>query len=111
MSVYTYPPFPSSTNITTFLVQLIEWIIEIPIIAVANFFTGIAGSMTSAGESDTSSVLGFIGKAWDGSLQAFSGLGIFAPIVASLVFGIGILILIFFVFKAIQLAMRETEED
>jgi len=111
MSVYTYPPFPTSTSITIFLVQLIEWIIEIPIIAIANFFTGIAGSMTSAGESDTSSVLGFIGKAWDGSLQAFSGLGIFAPIVASLVFGIGILILIFFVFKAIQLAVRETEED
>jgi len=110
--LYTYPPFPNlSSSPTTFLLQLFEWIFEIPLIGIANFFTGVIGATTSGSETSVSQVAGFIGTTWANSLSSFKSLGVLAPIVASLIWGAGILILIFFVFKAIQLGTRETEED
>jgi hypothetical protein len=111
--VYSYPSFPTyyGGNLGTFLLQLLTWIISVPLIAAANFFISIIGSATTAGQNSTSSVIGFIGATWNNSLQAFSSLGIFAPVIASLIWGFSVLILIFFIFKAIQLGAHETEEN
>ena len=110
--MYSYPPFPIlSSSPTTFLLQLFEWIFEVPLVGIANFFEGVIGSTTSGSETSIAQVTGFIGTTWANSLSSFKPLGVLAPIVASLIWGAGILILIFFVFKAVQLGMRETEED
>jgi len=110
--VYKYPKFPTlGSHPATFLLQLFKWILEVPLVAIANFLRGIAGAATSGSESSVSQVAGFIGTTWANSLSSFKSLGALAPIFASLIWGAGILILIFFVFKAVQLAMRETEED
>ena len=110
--LYSYPPFPNFSNgITTFIIQLFEWFIEVPLIAAANFFGGISDSITNSAETSSSSIIGFIGTTWDNSINSFKSLGIFAPIVASVIWGASILILIFFIFKALQLGIRETEED
>ena len=45
--VYAYPPFPSfAGGIGGFIIGLLEWAIEIPLIALANMFTGITGAST-----------------------------------------------------------------
>jgi hypothetical protein len=108
--VYCYPPYPTSTSALGFIEGLIEWIIGVPMVAIANFIEGIAGSVTSAGQTDATDVIGFIGTTWNGSVASFSAFGIFAPIAAAFIWGVGILVLIFFIFKAVQLATRETEE-
>lgn len=110
--VYAYPPFPStSSGIVAFLVGLVEWVIEVPLIAIANFILSISGAASSAGANSTGAVFGFIASTWNNSIQAFSAFGVLAPILAALIWGIAFLILIFFIFKAIQLGIRETEED
>lgn len=110
--VYAYPPFPStSSGIVAFLIGLVEWVIEVPLIALANFILSITGAASTAGANSTGAVLGFIGATWDNSIRSFSAFGVLAPIMAAAIWGIAFLILIFFVFKAIQLGIRETEED
>jgi len=112
MGTYTYPPFPTlGSSPSTFLLQLFKWILEVPLVAIANFLRGVAGATTSGSESSVAAITGFIGTTWANSVSSFQSLGVLAPIIASLIWGAGILILIFFVFKAVQLGMRETEED
>ena len=110
--IYSYPPFPQFNNsLTTYIISILEWIFEIPLIAAANFFGGISDSITSSAETSSASVIGFIGTTWDNSVNSFKSLGIFAPVVASIIWGGSIVILIFFISKALQLGIRETEED
>jgi len=110
--MYSYPPFPTlSSSPTTFILQLFEWIFEVPLVGIANFFEGVIGATTTGSETSASQIAGFIGTTWANSLSSFQSLGVLAPIAASLIWGAGIIILVFFVFKAIQLAVRETEED
>ena len=110
--IYSYPPFPQFNNsLTTYIISILEWIFEIPLIAAANFFGGISDSITNSTETTSASVIGFIGTTWDNSVNSFKSLGIFAPVVASIIWGGSIVILIFFISKALQLGIRETEED
>ena len=108
---YAYPNFPTYTSVTQFVIALLEWIILVPLTAIANFIIAIAGALQQGGQSSAVSISAFIGETWNNSIQSFSSLGVFAIVVASLMWGISIMILIFFVFKAIQLSIRETEED
>ena len=110
--IYSYPQFPSYNNsLTTYIISILEWIVEIPLIAGANFFGGISNSITTSAQTSSSSIIGFIGTTWDNSITSFRSLGIFAPVVASIIWGGSIVILIFFIAKALQLGIRETEED
>ena len=112
MTTYSYPPFPNFGNgIASFLISLLEWLLEVPLIAFANFLTGIAGAITNSSESSAGTIIGFIGQTWANSVASFKQFGILAPILASAIWGVSILILIFFIFKAVQLGVRETEED
>ena len=112
MATLTYPAFPTfNTSITTYIISVIEWILEIPLIAIGKFVEGISGSVTTSAETSSNSIIGFIGITWDNSINSFKSLGIFAPVVASIIWGGSIVILIFFIFKALQLGIRETEED
>ena len=112
MGTYTYPPFPTTgQGLSAFLISLVEWVIEVPLIAIANIITGIGGSATTAGETSTTSVIGFIGQTWNQSIASFAQFGVLAPLIASLIWGLSIIVLIFFAFKAIQLATREIEEE
>jgi len=108
----SYPSFPYySGNIGDYLVQLILWFFSIPLIALANFVIGITGGLTSGASQSAGSISGFIGSVFSSSISGFKSFGPFAIVVASFVWGTAIVILIFFVFKAIQLASHETEDD
>ena len=112
MPTYSYPPFPSTGGaITNFAIALLEWIIEVPLVALANFITGIGGAVTTGSESSATKITGFIGQTWANSVLAFEPYGIIAPLLAALIWGAAIVVLVFFIFKAVQLGIRETEED
>lgn len=93
------------------MLSVLIWFIEIPLIGIANIFIDIFSGIGSGVGSSASSILGFPGQIFQQTEQAFSGFGVLAPILAALVWGIAFLILIFFIFKAIQLALEETTED
>lgn len=110
--MYTYPPFPNlNSGIGTFLIQLIEWIIEVPLVAIANFVIGIESSAQTGASNSIGAVFGFIGVTWDNSVASFQQFGVLAPIIAGIIWGTALLILIFFVGKAIELTIREVEND
>lgn len=109
---FSYPSFPSyNGNVGTYLMDLIFWVLSIPLVAIGNFIAGIGAGVTSGASSSASSVLGFVGVEFVDSEHAFSFAGPFAIVIASAVWGVAIIILIFFIFKAIQLAMDMTTED
>lgn len=112
MTTFAYPPFPTySGNIGDFLLNLIFWFLSIPAVALGNFVAGLTGGITSGASSSAASVMGFIGSSFQQSENSFTFAGPFAIIIASAVWGMAILILIFFILKGIQLAMHESEDD
>ncbi len=113
MISYPNPPaMPSSpSGFGIFILQILFWLIEEVFIGIANVFIQIFGGLASGAGSSAQSVTGFIGATWNQSVQAFSAYGIFAPIIAAAIWGVAVVILIFFIFKAIQLAMAETTDD
>ena len=108
---YAYPSFPSYTSVIQFVEALLEWMLLVPLTAIANFIIAIASGLQQGGQSSAVSISAFIGETWNNSIQSFSSLGVFAIVVASLMWGLALMILTFFIFKTLQLAIRETEED
>ena len=113
MGYYSYPPFPSlsGSNFSSFFFGLLEWIIEVPIIGIMNLFLGLIGSFSTGIDNSSQNIGSFIGNIFNQSVASFSQFGIFAPILASMIWGLSILILIFFIFKSLQLSVREVEEE
>lgn len=112
MGYYTYPPYPTwSGGVGNFVIAMLEWIIELPLVALANFLYGIAGSATTGSETSITSITGFIGSVWQQSIASFTEFGVLAPILAALIWGAAIVILIFFIFKAFQVGAHEMEGD
>ena len=109
---FNYPNFPTTNNgITSWIIGLFEWIFEVPLVAIANLIAGIGTGFTTGAQTSADNVAGFVGTTFNNSLTAFQGFGVLAPIIASAIWGGAIIILIFFIFKAIQLGTREMEED
>lgn len=113
----SYPSFPTYSGGTSalaiggYILQIILWFIEIPLIGIANVFIAFFDGLSSGTGSSVNSIIGFPGQIFASTVQAFSALGIFAPIVAAIVWGAALVVLVFFIFKAIQLALDETTED
>ena len=113
----SYPSFPTipsnitASSIGSYVLQVIIWFIEIPLIGIANVFIAFFDGLSSGAGNSVNSIVGFPGQIFQSTESAFSSLGIFAPIAAAAVWGVALVILIFFIFKAIQLAMDETTED
>ena len=107
---YTWPSFPtmpsSIQDIPFFLVEIILYPFEMLFAAFGDIIQGgSSGAATGLGNS-ASAVLGFLGSVWGNSIAPFKTYGIFAPILGSLIWGMGLAILIFFV----MMAFHETEE-
>ena len=56
-------------------------------------------------------VLGSLGKIFNQNVAAFKSLGIFAMPAAATLWGVSLVIIVFFVFKAIQVALSQTTQD
>jgi hypothetical protein len=108
----SYPQFPTYTgSIPSFLLQIILWILEIPLIAIGNMIIGVSGSATNSLGTGVSTVISFPATIFRQSEASFRAYGVFAPIIVSLIWGVSIIILIFFIFKAVQIAGTEMTND
>ena len=107
----TYPPFPQNGNIATELVQILIWIFEIPVIAMANGIIGISGNITNGLSSSAITIFSFPGQIFQQTVSAFKAYGVLAPIIASVIWGISIIILVFMVLKAVQIGGDELTNE
>jgi hypothetical protein len=107
-----YPPFPAyNGNLAQTIIALVLWIIEIPLIAIANAIIAIAGGASSSAAQSLGIILEFPGQIFAQTESSFSAYGIFAPIIASLIWGATLIILIFLILKAFQIAGDELTNE
>ncbi len=107
-----YPPFPTyKGDLATTIIQIILWIIEIPLIAIGNMIIAIAGGASTGAEQSITTVLEFPAQVFDSTVSSFSAYGVFAPVIASLIWGVSLIILVFLIFKAIQIAGDEITNE
>ena len=106
---FTYPTFPtlSSSNIGSSLVQLLIWIFSIPVVAIAKVIRDITSAIGTAAGQTAGTVINFPGKIFQQTEASFTSYGVLAPIIAAAIWGISIVLLIFFVIKAAQVGLNE----
>lgn len=107
----SYPEFPANNNIANEIIALILWIIEIPMVALANVIITVFQYIGQSMGSSAGEILAFPGQIFQQTVNSFHQYGIFAPIIASIIWGIAIIILIFFGFKALQIAGDEATNE
>jgi len=107
-----YPPFPQwNGSITTFLMQMILWIIEIPLIAIMNVIIAVVSDIGNTLGSTGAEIIAFPATIFKESVASFSVFGVFAPVIASFIWGTSIIILVFFVFTALHIGESEMENE
>ena len=110
--MFSYPSFPQwNGSISNLLLQIILWIVEIPLIAIGNVIIGVSGSVGNSIGSGASTVISFPATIFKQSEASFRAYGVFAPIIVSVIWGASIIILIFFIFKAVQIAGDEMTNE
>jgi hypothetical protein len=106
-----YPPFPTHSSISNEIVALLLWIIETPIVIIANVFITAFTDLGQAMGSSADEIAAFPGQIFSQTVNSFKAYGIFAPIIAAAIWGVAILILVFFVFKIIQVSGDEITNE
>ena len=91
--------------------QFLLWIIEVPAVAFANLLVGIFGGFTTGANSSAFSVGAFIGTAFSDTESSLAPLGIFAIPVAAIVWGLGVVILAYFIMFIIGIVIGQGERD
>lgn len=108
----SYPPFPNlNGTLQQNIMSLIMWVFETIITAFVIGTQTIATDIYSSVGGTISSIVEFPAKIFDQTESAFSGYGILAPILASLVWGVSIIILVFLLLKASQIGASEITNE
>ena len=106
--VFSYPNFPVyNGSISQMIISLFLWFIELPLIVIGNIIITIGGSVANSAGSTASSVISFPGAIFQQTESSFSAYGVFAPVIASVIWGTSIIILSFMVIKAVQISADE----
>lgn len=79
--------------------------------AFGNLLVGIFGGFTTGASSSASSVGGFIGTAFSDTENSLAPLGVFAIPVAAIVWGLGLVILVYFIMFIIGIVISQGERD
>ena len=104
----TYPNFPTyNGNLGQTIAQIFLWVCEIPLIALANGFIAIAGGATTSASSSINTILLFPGTIFQQTVASFAQYGVLAPVIASVIWGVSLVILVFLVLKAFQIGTDE----
>ena len=107
----SYPPFPTDSSISAEIIALVLWMIEIPFIAVANVIIVAMSYIGSAMGSSAASIISFPGQIFAQTENSFKAYGIFAMPISAAIWGVSILILVFFIFKIIQVSGDEITNE
>lgn len=104
---YPYPHFPSEPTtiqgFALFLINVVLWFFELAMVMIANVLIEIVGAIGQSGANTTSQIIGYLGQAFTNSEVSLSVAGPFAPILASLIWGISIVIIIVAIIKGTQI--------
>lgn len=107
-SLYSYPPFPpqpqSAAGIGNFILAFLIWIVEVPLITIANVIIGIGNGVSNSGQGTAEDIINYLGRSFQNSVSSLAIFGAAAPIVASIIWGTSIIIIVFLIFKAAQIA-------
>ena len=106
-----YPGFPADTNIASEIIAILIWIIEIPTIALANVVIATMGDVGNAAGNSAAQIIAFPGAMFSQTENSFRAYGIFAMPISAAIWGVSILILIFFIFKALQIGGDEMTNE
>ena len=113
--MFSYPNFPiwdgSFSDLPSFVLQIVLWIIEVPAIAFANLMVGIFGGFTSGASASANNVGAFIGVAFGDTESSLAPLGVFAIPVAAIIWGLGVAILAYFIMFVIGIVIDQGEKD
>ena len=105
------PTFSYGSSITTFIIDFLIWLVEIPfyglVIILEDIFNAVAGSSSST----ISGLFGILTGSFSQTVQALSGFGIFASVIAAVIWGISLLIILLFVGWAIHLVINDAEDE
>ena len=108
----TYPPFPNlNGSLSQNIMSLIMWVFETILTAFVIGIQTIAGDIYNSVGSTISSIVEFPAKIFDQTESDFSGYGILAPILASIIWGVSIIILVFLLLKASQIGASEITNE
>ena len=108
----SYPPFPNlNGTVSQNIMSLIMWVFETILTAFVIGIQTIAGDIYNSIGGTISSIVSFPAKIFDQTVSDFSGYGILAPILASIIWGVSIIILVFLLLKASQIGASEITNE
>ena len=103
-----YPNFPTyNGNLAQTIIEILLWMVEIPVIAIGNVIISVFGGVGTAASTTATDIISFPGAIFVQTELSFKAYGVLAPIIAAAIWGTSIIILVFLVFKAFQIATDE----
>ena len=105
------PTYSYGGSILGFIINFLIWLVEIPfyglVILLEDIFNAVAGSSSST----ISGLFGILTSSFNQTVQALSGFGIFASVIAATIWGVSLLIILLFVGWAIHLVINDAEDE
>ena len=105
------PPTYSSGSIATFIIDFLIWLVEIPFYGLVMVLEDIFNAFAGSSSSTISGLFGILTSSFNQTVQALSGFGIFASVIAAIIWGISLLIILLFVGWAIHLVISDAEDE
>ena len=112
--VLTFPSPPtlgSGESITTFILQFLLWVIEIPVYGLVIVLETIFLAISNAVGSSIGGLFSILTGSFTETVQALSGFGIFASIIAAIIWGIALIIILWFANLAFHVFVTDAEEE
>ena len=111
----SFPSFPSwdgnVNDLPVFVILVIIWVLEVPLIAVYDILVNIALSIISGADNTFTQMFGFMGTIFQDTQTQFAMLGIFAPVAAAAVWGAAALIFVYFFMWIVGMFIDQSEKD
>ena len=105
------PTLGSGESITTFILQFLLWIIEIPVyglvIVLETIFLAISGALGSS----IGGLFSILTGSFSETVSALSGFGIFASVIAAFIWGASLIIILLFANLAFHMFITDAEEE
>ena len=112
--VLTFPSPPtlgSGESITTFILQFLLWVIEIPVYGLVIVLETIFLAISNAVGSSIWGLFSILTGSFTETVQALSGFGIFASIIAAFIWGLALIIILWFANLAFHMFETDAEEE
>ncbi len=101
----------STSDLPTYIVQLILWALEVPLIALYDLLVSPLVSFVDGADTSGFSIGAYVGTAFTDTSAALRPFGVLAVPIAVFVWGVAIVLLAYFIMFAIGIVIRQGEKD